>query len=279
MKRLLPAFFLIAIGWSSIAQPSIVSLQTSPSIGSGGRSIADPGPGGSVTVYVLLSFTTGASKVSFSAPVPVYAGLQWVGDTVQAGFTVVGDSQTRADVSFSPCMSGSIVVMEMHFIRVGNAESCVPYSIQPGSLVFDCSLSNQSSGDYSWNIALNSVNNCNSVPYRHPYPSDGATNVPLSTVLNWDDLTYFSCVDPIAAVIRSPSASGLVYFGATSPPPYDAAATYYHGVGPLQPGTTYYWQIAQEQGRFVASPLWSFTTASLLATRPSTWGAIKALYR
>jgi hypothetical protein len=224
----------------------------------------------------MLKFSIGTTGVSFSAPVPVEAGLQWTGDTPLNGFSETGNSQTHADVSPGNCQSGTLVVMEMHFVRVGNAEACVPYAIQPGASDIDCS-SVEHPADSDRNVALNS-NGCLAAPYRHPFPADGAVDVPLKTILNWDDRTLIKCTEPIAAAAATPPTFGQVYFGTTTNPPYDESATYYHGVGPLLPETTYYWRI-DAQFPQIASPLWSFTTMSTVATQPSTWGAIKALYR
>ena len=68
----------------------------------------------------------------------------------------------------------------------------------------------------------------------------------------------------------------MVFFGTTPNPPqvaYDVESPY--PVGPLEPGTKYYWRIADPG----AGPVWSFTTTNSVSVRSSTWGAIKALYR
>jgi hypothetical protein len=52
----------------------------------------------------------------------------------------------------------------------------------------------------------------------------------------------------------------------------------------LQPSTTYYWQVHYDinvpqclrRGR---SAVQSFTTSSVIATQPATWGKVKAMYR
>jgi hypothetical protein len=96
-------------------------------------------------------------------------------------------------------------------------------------------------------------------------PADGATNVPLTTALSWT--SGYTCFL---------SGSTMIFFGTSPNPPqvsYDETSPY--AVGPLQPGTKYYWRIADPG----AGPVWSFTTTSIVATRQSTWGSVKALYR
>jgi len=174
---------------------------------------------------------------------------------------------------------GDVVVMEMHFIRVGDADACVPYAIQPGASMHDCSFVEKSTADSQLGFALNTNGPCSS-PYRHPFPADGAVNVPLKTVLNWASPGgVFACGTPVTAAPAVAAGTERVYFGTTPNPPYDESATYYNGVGPLLPETTYYWQINAQFPPPFASPVWSFTTMSTVPTTPTTWGSIKALYR
>ncbi|HEX6791908.1 MAG TPA: hypothetical protein VF247_11410, partial [Candidatus Krumholzibacteria bacterium] len=72
-----------------------------------------------------------------------------------------------------------------------------------------------------------------------------------------------------------------LFFGTSPDPPELGYGTVSPSpIGPLQPETTYYWRILAR--RFClsgASPVWSFTTGKGVATKQSTWGGIKALYR
>jgi len=82
-----------------------------------------------------------------------------------------------------------------------------------------------------------------------PYPADGAEGVPIGTSLSWS---------PAPGV-----ASHDVYFGTSIPPAFignQEATTYYPG--PLEPGTTYYWQIdeVKADGTTIIGDVWSFTT-------------------
>jgi hypothetical protein len=230
-----------------------------------------------VTVYVMLKFTIGATGASFSAPMTAGAGLQHVSDTLPPGFSAVGSSQTQVDVSFGTCLAGSMVVMEMNFVRVGTADPCTPYGLQSDASFTDCSFIEKTVDTGNYKIALNSSTICWASSYRNSFPANGAVDVPLNTPLSWDDPEEIRCEDPIAATAAQAPGTGLVYFGTTTNPPYHEGATLGHYVGSLSPATTYYWRINAES--INPGPLWSFTTASLVATEQSTWGAIKALYR
>lgn len=92
----------------------------------------------------------------------------------------------------------------------------------------------------------------------NPSPLDGATDVSLYTNLSW------SCSD-----LDDDPLTYDVYFGMTSPPPLviqgQSKTTF--ALGPLLPGTTYYWRIAAKDHPLISDPkitdgpLWSFTTA------------------
>jgi hypothetical protein len=226
--------------------------------------IADPGPNGLVDVYVLANGFNGVTGFHFSAPVPSSSGLQHVSD--QSAYFMVGNSQTGIDVGVPFCQtSTSFVVMTIQFHKGAAGNACTYYTAQTGQLYSlyynDClftALPIQATG-----VMLNSDGTC--AQARPVAPADGATNVPLLTSLSWT--SGYSCYL---------SGSTLVFFGTTPSPPqvaYDVTSPYI--VGPLQPGTKYYWKVADPG----AGPVWSFTTTNSVATTPSTWGSIKALYR
>ena len=92
----------------------------------------------------------------------------------------------------------------------------------------------------------------------NPYPADGATDVSIDVVLNWD---------PGKGVLMH-----HVYFGTSSPPPWigSQTATSYDP-GTLEPGTTYFWRINEFTATGInPGPVWSFTTMSgpVEATNP-----------
>jgi hypothetical protein len=98
----------------------------------------------------------------------------------------------------------------------------------------------------------------NNIPYEpnNPYPTNGSTNIPINTTLNWtggdpdgDPVTYD------------------VYFGTTSPPPQvvsNQTATNYNP-GTLLYETQYYWKIIawDNQSANTEGPIWNFTTEQL----------------
>lgn len=232
--------------------------------------IADPGQGGLVTVYVLLRFAEGATGVYFAAPVPPASGLTHVSDS--STYLVNGNSATGLAVGFETCDTGTtIAVATMQFVRTSQGEACTVYLPQPGALYSSCQFVDLPL-NYTDGVVLNSNGQCNPVPFRNPTPADGATDTPLVTQLNWDD-PYYVCDAPLRS-----AATGTVYFGTTTNPPYSESATATHSVGPLAPGTTYYWKVYGDYP-YIFSPLWSFTTTTNVAVKSSTWGSIKALYR
>ena len=89
-----------------------------------------------------------------------------------------------------------------------------------------------------------------------PNPADGAEGVLLGTTLSWG--------------AGDTAATHDVYFGTSSPPALignQEAAAYYPG--PIELGTTYYWQIVEVEADGTtkhASDIWSFTTTTDLST-------------
>ena len=82
-----------------------------------------------------------------------------------------------------------------------------------------------------------------------PSPADGAEGVAIGTSLSW--------------IPSSTAVSHDVYFGTSSPPALVGnmvANTYYPG--PVEPATTYYWQIdeVEADGTVIPGEIWSFTT-------------------
>ena len=118
-------------------------------------------------------------------------------------------------------------------------------------------------------------------PYR-PTPPDGATGVPVNTVLGYvgnanviifsdqpfDDATEWSHV-----------------LCAAQPDPFYSAppCTYPVDPGPLLPYTTYYWRAWNvpwySYAPAAGSEVYTFTTGGPVTAEPSTWGRVKALYR
>ncbi|MCH7559038.1 MAG: metallophosphoesterase, partial [Planctomycetes bacterium] len=91
-----------------------------------------------------------------------------------------------------------------------------------------------------------------------PDPANGALAVAIDATLGW--------------LPGATAAAHNVYFGTSSTPAFignQEAATYYPG--PLEPGTTYYWQIDEVEAdgtTIYTGDIWSFTTLPGYATQP-----------
>jgi hypothetical protein len=108
----------------------------------------------------------------------------------------------------------------------------------------------------------------------NPSPPSGASNVSLSPQLSWES-------EPSAGTGLGVFEMELYFGTSPNPPIVDYYAYPPHPVGPLSPGTTYYWKIfslVSDYG-YSEGPVWTFTTGGAVATRTTTWGSIKALYR
>ncbi len=92
----------------------------------------------------------------------------------------------------------------------------------------------------------------NPVAFALSAPANGAVGVSATPTASW--------------VASSNAVNYNVYIGTSSPPAFlvTTAATS-QSLGPLAPGTTYYWQIeARNSAGWTDSPIWSFTTAGLV---------------
>lgn len=260
------ACLVISVPASSPAQTGVYLDLAADASGSQCH-VADPGPSGLATVFVILDRQfplNGAAGVSFAAPVPANSGLTYVGES--STFATTGNSQTGVTVGFGSCLfpSTPIVVMTMYLVRTSGGEACARYTLASPPVFqpefYDCefALWPLRTGD---GVILNWDGACYEV--AHPNPPDDASNVPLVTSLEWTE--PFVC---------NPMLRGdpFVRFGTSADPPFFALGYSPIPVGPLAPMTTYYWSVD-------SGPVWSFTTTEKVATRQSTWGAIKALYR
>jgi len=85
-------------------------------------------------------------------------------------------------------------------------------------------------------------------PFANLSPSNGAANVPIDSLLNWEDSNNANSYD--------------AYFGTSSPPPYAATvAQSYYDPGVLNFNTTYYWYVvAKNSCGDAPGDEWNFTT-------------------
>ncbi|MHC4508222.1 MAG: metallophosphoesterase family protein, partial [Planctomycetota bacterium] len=143
-------------------------------------------------------------------------------------------------------------------LTVGTAESVYPLALVPGATYYwrvdevnDLDPNSPWKGDvWSFMTAPGHA--------TQPDPAHDASGVLLEATLSWwPGLT---------------AATHDVYFGINSPLPFignQGAATY--GPGPLEPGTTYYWQIDEVEAdgtTIYTGDIWSFATAPGYATQP-----------
>jgi PKD repeat protein len=86
--------------------------------------------------------------------------------------------------------------------------------------------------------------------FEDPVPGDGTAGISLNADLSWSGLSDIDDYE--------------IHFGTTSEPPFVIQhQKRMYDPGPLDPETTYYWQIvANVDGAKHAGPVWSFTTAS-----------------
>ena len=235
--------------------------------------LADPGPGGVVLAYVFLTSHPGAHSVRFAAPVPPASGYSYIGNSPS-----IGDPENGFVLPLGDCETGPELIMTMLLVRTSAGSPCSMWRIAPypgdSQVVYTDCQGLQQVATHGTGIALNSNGNCeHGTPPYNPIPPAGAIGVPMQTQLAWS----FDIPD-------CPEISGRddrIYFGTTpNPPLVDDFVDSPYTVGPLLPNTTYYWKVfVRAYGNAGTSPVWSFTTAGPVSVMPSTWGAIKALYR
>ena len=278
MKRLLFGLILAPIAFATTAAADRVWLSLAADPAGTECDVADPGPGGEVSVYVILHIDGGdVTGMWFAAPLPPNTGLTHLYDS--SSYSFVGSSQSEIAVGLNSCQYGqngpSLAVLEMHFLRTAGG-SCTFYRLAQapsyGSHYSDCHFYDRLI-PLRDGVVLNSDGSCSHiVPPSHPIPSDGETGVPLLVDLSWDHAT------PVCQAVLCSGEPDSLFLGTTPGPPGVGKFDSPHRVGPLLPATTYYWRV---DSNCVDStgPVWSFTTTNNVATQPTTWGRIKALYR
>lgn len=228
--------------------------------------------------------------VRFSAPLPDCVDNAVINVEPLYGYAMTGNLEDGIEINFGDCVQTGDV-LRIDFGPAPAQTLCCPYPIQPhpdyGQIqLIDC---NDQIVVPAWTTTLNFTSpgydgDCGvafAFPAQDPVPVNGATAAPTSGDLQWAQYGYVGCT--IFGTDRYD-----VYFGSTPDPPLVASLTPieagfppHTNVGPLEPETTYYWRIdgTRDGKAFIQSPLWSFTTSGLVATKQTTWGGIKALYR
>jgi hypothetical protein len=253
-------------------------------------------PTGSGSFYIVYNggpYANGDYKtVRFAVSLPSAPELFILGAWVMGpGDVPVSTLQAGVTVQLGSCRADAVTVARVDYFLPIHPAGCSLVKVVPdpsapsGKIEFtrcDDELVYLNEGTIAGNIGSSS--SCSAQPANppsNPVPADGATIVnpdaDLSALLHWPSIVL-GCFQLYGDGVR-------VFFGTDpNPPLYKSEATFPGfplDVGTLQPGTTYYWRVTylNSLGPSGLSPTWRFTTAGPLATEPSTWGRVKALYR
>jgi hypothetical protein len=275
----------IALAGVTILPPSVASQRIGIYPNPGGfTEDFVPTPGVPFTLYVVLTNDYGNDKwsgINFSVSMPDEPNLL-LSFGVYAPFLAIGDVFNGIDVQFGGCVTPPIVIGSFSMIPIGPLVGCGEMRVLAHPAVgeiqtFDCNgvAHAAHSGDC---LYLGDQYACNTPPpATDPFPADGATGVDLDVGLSWSSVRTPACPTGHPGVYFD-----WIYFGTDPDPPLIHTNGYPpQDPGNLQPGTTYYWRVEQHESPYPVgtSPVWSFTTAAPVGVKPSTWGAIKALYR
>jgi len=273
---------LAVISIAILAVTSVASAQLTGSIGlfsdAEGTDCA-VGPG-LMELHVIHYGHSGATSSEFMLEISAWwthLGDEWdlaaMGSSVGGVYVVYGGCQSPPthlgvvrffDPIAQPCSE----------IRVGPA---------PGNLnieTVDCA----STLTFAGGDAI--LANCGPCGVNPPYnlqPADGAGGISLSPTLSWSWAEPTGCIEGIGITAFT------IYMG--TEPDNLTVAGWLDGektlsVGPLQPGTTYYWQVSVWDDYYncpgeqtAHSAVHSFTTTGPVPVEQTTWGRIKSLYR
>jgi hypothetical protein len=275
--RMTVVVFLVAVVGLPVtvmAQYAWVGLWEDPSATTCG--ITDQSAGWK-PIYVVVSESSGITATQFSAPKPSCFPATFLSDT-QVFPVTLGNSQTGVSIGFGACKTSRVHCLTMNYFTTGTTEGCCPYrvlphpSVESGEVEFaDCDF-NVFFGQGRATAVLEAPNLPPLIESR--VPSDEAIEQPLNTSMSW---TVFRC-DCLMCCSYS-----RVYFGTTPDPPlvtdwgWEDLGQCQYEPGPLMPNTTYYWKIETSPVR-TTTPVWSFSTVTGVAAKPTTWGRVKSLY-
>jgi hypothetical protein len=188
------------------------------------------------------------------------------------------------DVTLVNCTAGGILgyLLLINFgPTAGIRIDVVPHSSETEIILTDCDGYTMIGQDYyGWGIDPCSDIGKFVAPYR-PIPANGATDVSTATMLE-----FVSGSAMTVGITSHPSFSPLE-FRVCGGYPEEGLPPCTEPINPgmLQPFTTYRWQASVGcafcmHGETVYSPVFTFTTgAGTVATKASTWGSVKAMYR
>ena len=232
-----------------------------------------------VDVHVVWVPTTGdqVRRVQFAVLAPASC-VSIAGRRDVHVLPTLGNSEVDIVVDLLGCPTVPTHVLTIHLVGLDVRSNCCPWRVtspEGYALVnaWDCDgIAVQVQTRALWFA----TEPCEFVPPHTPDPADGTVIDSLSTVLQWQSTGGPGC-------IAGDELTHNVYFG-TDPgalAPHPGAAAPFHVTG-LLPGVTYYWQVEATTPNGAGpypGPLWSFNTSTSLASRRSTWGGIKALFR
>jgi hypothetical protein len=234
------------------------------------KCVSAPVDGELITAYVVVTGTDALSSVSFRANVP--ERLMWI-DDIDVFSQTSGTSVLGTSISFGACLTPPVHVLTMRFVGTPYPEYSCAFMWIEDAAGMDCAAQPVPIASGITRIVHG---RCEISGPSNPSPPDQAQGVPLDAVLEWTGEGADGCA--LGEILYY-----SLYFGTTQNPPLVSQQTAWPGMDPgdLEPGTEYYWRVFASQYGFNSrlGPLWSFRTSGPVATQPTTWGRIKALYR
>jgi len=216
----------------------------------------------------------GIKQVRFGIPTPVGLTLGQVTSPPNSG-----SIESGAVYDVNGCGPSQVLLTDLVYL-VNAVNACTPLLIRPYSGYdvegLDCHDSVVVLDRVGVTLRPTGFAGCGApTTPSNPFPPDGTAAVSLSPTLRWES-------EPTAGTGLGVFEMRL-YFGTNPDPPIvDWYANSPHPMGPLTPGTTYYWKIfsvVSDYG-YAEGPVWQFTTmGNVVTARKSTWGSVKALYR
>ena len=236
-------------------------------------------PGGTYIFVNVVAITNPIRSVTITVPDPPAGEL--IGETWNYPHT--GDRINGMTLNLGCQQQGTIYLGTIVVFFPVHPGYDLPWQVGADSQVADCNFNSQLVEvlPSMINSPLQCFQHCTGLAPHSLYPEDGATGVPLNGEVSWlggSDSHFDECS---VRIYTSPDCSTVqvVTFPCDITGPIIA-------LGPLQPSTTYYWQVSWfstgggcSRGGGGMSPIQSFTTQGALAAQPATWGRVKLMYR
>lgn len=262
---------LVALTFASpLAASTEISIYSDPA--GDVMCVSAPVAGAWVEAHVVVKGGESLSAVSFRMVIPPVLLLA---EEIAVFPGTVGSATTGVTVAFGTCLTLPVDVLTLRFLVTplwDDSQQCAFAWIDQAT-ASDCDSQGIPANGGVTRIVRGP---CEIIGPSDPSPVDHAHDVPVDVLLEWTaepasgcalgELLYFSLyfgTDPDPPLVLQMSAS----------PPLDP--------GDLQPGTQYYWRVLATQigSSPRVGPVWTFRTTQPVASRTSTWGRIKALYR